>query len=319
LQKKLKKLNRFLKQAEPRIGVAGQEVQSNITDNESALIKSPHGYIQGYNGITIADSGNQIIISAEAVGSGPESGCFPRMLDNFEEHMQTITGKEELLKKALLEADSGFFSEENLQEAAKRGIAVLIPDPQFRQRVSSTEPQRGEGSPLDPYFAEKKEQKVPKKEYFTPEDVIYNRKEDTFTCPAGKVLPYKCTVEFKKRNTRGKRYSSKKSVCENCPLIDQCIKKRTDKKSFRTLYITEQKYEENLSSKMREKIDDPAYKELYSRRMQIIEPVFSNITYCKGMNRFTLRTEKKVDIQWKLYCIVHNIWKCIAPMAVKYA
>jgi transposase len=305
LQKKLKKLNRYLKRAEPRIGVAGQEVQSNITDNESALIKSPHGYIQGYNGITIADSGNQIIVSAEAVGSGPESGCFSRMLDSLEEQMQTITGKEEPLKKALLEADTGYFSEENLQEAAKRGIEVLIPDPQFRQR--------------DPYFAEKKEQKVPKKKYFTPEDFRYNKKDDSLTCPAGNVLPYKGSVEFKKRNTRGKRYQSKKSVCENCPLIDQCINKRTEKKSFRTVYITEQKYEENLSSKMREKIDDPAYRELYSRRMQIIEPEFSNITYCKGMNRFTLRTEKKVDIQWKLYCIVHNIWKCIAPMAVKYA
>jgi len=73
-----------------------------------------------------------------------------------------------------------------------------------------------------------------------------------------------------------------------------------------------------LSEKMREKIDNPAYRELYSRRMQIIEPAFSDITYCKGMNRFTLRTEKKVNIQWKLYCTVHNIGKCIRPLGMKY-
>src|SRR5215471_16801292 len=85
LEKKLEKLNTFLKTAEPRQGVSGQEVQSNITDNESALIKSPHGYIQGYNGIAAVDSGNQIVISAEAIGSGPESGCFPQMLDSLEE------------------------------------------------------------------------------------------------------------------------------------------------------------------------------------------------------------------------------------------
>jgi hypothetical protein len=53
---------------------------------------------------------------------------------------------------------------------------------------------------------------------------------------------------------------------------------------------------------------------LYSRRQQIIEPVFSDITYCKRMNRFTLRGRKKVDIQWKLYCIVHNIGKCIMAL-----
>jgi hypothetical protein len=57
LRKKRDKLNDFLKEAQPRIGIAGEEVQSNITDNESALIKGPHGYIQGYNGIAVADSG----------------------------------------------------------------------------------------------------------------------------------------------------------------------------------------------------------------------------------------------------------------------
>ena len=51
LEKKLERLNEFLEKAEPRAGVSGEEVQSNITDNESALIKGPHGYIQGYNGI----------------------------------------------------------------------------------------------------------------------------------------------------------------------------------------------------------------------------------------------------------------------------
>jgi hypothetical protein len=62
---------------------------------------------------------------------------------------------------------------------------------------------------------------------------------------------------------------------------------------------------------------DPAYREIYSRRQQIIEPVFSDITYCKGMNRFTLRGTEKVDIQWKMYCIVHNIGKCIRALCKK--
>ena len=77
-------------------------------------------------------------------------------------------------------------------------------------------------------------------------------------------------------------------------------------------------YEENLSERMRNKIDDAAYRELYSRRMQIIEPVFSNMAYNKGMNRFTLRTQIKVNIQWLLYCIVHNIGKCMRPLGEKY-
>jgi len=95
--------------------------------------------------------------------------------------------------------------------------------------------------------------------------------------------------------------------------------KRIAKNSVRTIYIANKKYKENLSEKMRKKIDDPVYRELYTRRMQIIEPVFANITFCKGMNRFTLRSEKRVDIQWKLYCIVHNIGKCVKSLTKKIA
>ena len=69
---------------------------------------------------------------------------------------------------------------------------------------------------------------------------------------------------------------------------------------------------------MRDKIDNPAYREIYSRRMQIIEPVFANMRYCKGMDRFTYRGQVKVNTQWQLYIIVHNIWKCMKPLGEKY-
>jgi hypothetical protein len=45
--------------------------------------------------------------------------------------------------------------------------------------------------------------------------------------------------------------------------------------------------------------------------MQIIEPCFADITYNKKMNRFSLRKKIKVNIQWLLYSMVHNIGKCI--------
>ena len=37
-------------------------------------------------------------------------------------------------------------------------------------------------------------------------------------------------------------------------------------------------------------------------------PVFANIQN-KGMRRFTLRGQKKVSAQWKLFTMVHNIEK----------
>ena len=37
--------------------------------------------------------------------------------------------------------------------------------------------------------------------------------------------------------------------------------------------------------------------------------MFGNLRYNKGLDRFTLRGQRKVDIQWKLYCMGHNIEK----------
>jgi hypothetical protein len=50
---------------------------------------------------------------------------------------------------------------------------------------------------------------------------------------------------------------------------------------------------------------------LYSHRLGIVEPVFANICHIRGLDRFTLRGKVKVDIQWKLYNMVHNVCKIV--------
>lgn len=60
-----------------------------------------------------------------------------------------------------------------------------------------------------------------------------------------------------------------------------------------------------------EEIDTEYARDIYSMRMGIVKPVFGNITYHKRLNRFTLRKKKKVNTQWILYSIVHNIEKIL--------
>ena len=62
---------------------------------------------------------------------------------------------------------------------------------------------------------------------------------------------------------------------------------------------------------MREKQATEEFKALYAYRIQIVEPVFANIRHCKGLDRFTLRGKEKVNGQWLLYCMVHNLGKCL--------
>ena len=60
---------------------------------------------------------------------------------------------------------------------------------------------------------------------------------------------------------------------------------------------------------MQVKVDSPLGKIIYGQRIGNAEPVFGNLRYNKGLNRFTYRGKIKVNVQWLLFCLVHNIEK----------
>lgn len=60
---------------------------------------------------------------------------------------------------------------------------------------------------------------------------------------------------------------------------------------------------------MKERVDSDKGKRIYGHRMSVVEPVFGNITVNKKLNRFSLRGKQKVNDQWRLFCLVHNIEK----------
>jgi IS5 family transposase len=74
----------------------------------------------------------------------------------------------------------------------------------------------------------------------------------------------------------------------------------------------------NYSKEMAAKIDIERARKIYPRRVAIVEPVFANIRTQKRLDRFTLRGKIKVNIQWLLYCMVHNIEK-IANFGPEFA
>ena len=65
----------------------------------------------------------------------------------------------------------------------------------------------------------------------------------------------------------------------------------------------------SLLKQMQIKIDSDQGRQIYCRRIGAVEPVFSNITINKRLNRFTLRGKQKVNSQWLMWCMVHNIEK----------
>jgi RNA-directed DNA polymerase len=53
----------------------------------------------------------------------------------------------------------------------------------------------------------------------------------------------------------------------------------------------------------------PGWDRTFSHRMSTVEPVFANITCSKKLKRFSLRGKDKMQGQWQLFCLVHNIEK----------
>jgi hypothetical protein len=79
--------------------------------------------------------------------------------------------------------------------------------------------------------------------------------------------------------------------------------------SRRYLSIQVDNEQSNPVDEMKANIDTEQGKRIYARRLGIVEPVFANICVQKHMNRFTLRSKLKVDVQWRLFALVHNIGK----------
>ena len=104
------------------------------------------------------------------------------------------------------------------------------------------------------------------------------------------------------------------TACRECPLRAQCLR-HPERSRQRSVCIIKGREGARSSDtkngpveRMRWKFDTLRGREIYSRRMATVEPVFGNIQN-KGMRRFTLRGRKKVNAQWQLFTMVHNIEK----------
>ena len=102
-----------------------------------------------------------------------------------------------------------------------------------------------------------------------------------------------------------RKYLATEKDCQTCRLRSRCIYGAGAKRKQLSVPI------ESLSKQMAEKIDTEQGRRIYPQRLAIVEPVFANIRINKRLDRFTLRGKIKVNIQWLMFCLVHNIEKIL--------
>ena len=311
LEKRIKRLTRqadrieeFLADNDVKIGSKGEEIQSNVTDNESAIMATSHGVQQGYNANAVVDAKRQIVTNAEVFGSGSDSKNMAPMLEGARENLEAI-GLEKPLEGKQVSADTSYYSVENLEACEEEKVDAYVPDQQFRKRDVRFKNADRHRRSTDKHHRKYKS----KKRYFDVGDFKINKDNGKLICPAGKEL------YVKNRNFTGSKgykfvaYQAPKTSCRDCKLRSKCLRKANTES--RQVHILCEKPADTITGRMKEKIDTPEGRKIYGKRIAIVEPVFGNIRSCKRMDRFTLRGKIKVNIQWKLYCLVHNIEKIL--------
>jgi len=299
LRAKIKKLKAWLDDHDDKPGKSGKPKQSNLTDNDSAKMKCSRGVIQGYDGVAAVDSQHQVVIEAQAFGEAQEHDLLQPMIEGTRENFERIDKDADVFEHTKLTADAGFHTEQNMKMLFEEDIDGYVADTRFRKR--------------DPRFntaARHKPKQDKPSAHFTPRDFIYDKDTQTCICPAGKHL-YRNGSNVVIGGYQAVKFRAPKCACLNCHLRARCLQhpQRTETRQVHFFAGRAAGAAKTYTAKMKRKIDSPAGHHIYSQRLATAEPVFANITHALGLRRFTLRGRRKVDDQWKLFCIVHNLLK----------
>lgn len=292
---------------EDRKGSRGAIRKSNRTDNESAKMATSKGVIQGYTGVAAVDAKHQIIVEAQAYGTGSEQELLITVVKAIQA-AQTETPL--ITETSLITADAGYHSEDNLKELATLKVDALIADNAMRGRDERFAGQDKYKELPDPLHDKSGKANANKKAaVYRPADFSFDPLTSTCICPVGKRLYGNgsgCVIN----GMAAIKFQGAQRDCGPCTHRDRCLRTPEKTKTRQVSFFQGRADgQESHTEKMRARIDSPDGRMRYGGRFAAVEPVFGNVRYNKGLDRFTLRGRKKVDAQWKLFCLVHNIEK----------
>ena len=136
-----------------------------------------------------------------------------------------------------------------------------------------------------------------------PNGFIYNEMEDYYTCPQGKIIPFKKVFHEKKSNTKKKSYRGSKKTCIDCPIRGACLGKSAQEKSFTVTYYRAE-YERNIA-----RVNSEKGSYMKGKRQSTVEPVFGTLTQFLGMGKVNTLGLKQANKCMHLSAAAYNLKK----------
>ena len=275
-------LRERMRRAREKLADSDRLKQVNLTDEDATMMKTRQGITLAYNAqavvspVTVEGKESGMLITAADVTDDPvDQSQLAPMLEQAEE----TSG----VRAETTLADAGYHSGSNLEECARRGQQVVMPEAQGRALES-------------PYHKDR---------------FAYDEANDRYRCPEGQWLRF---MRIKlTRQTKMRLYRASGAVCRACPAFGICT---TDRRHGRALEIGPQ---DTALRRHRAWMSTEEAKRAYRRRKQLVEPVFGIIKEQQQAQRFLLRGLANVAAEWTLLATAFNmrtlwrIWRAQAP------
>jgi transposase len=102
---------------------AEPEGRVNTTDPDSRPMRSPHGFLQGYNAQALTN-GHQVVIAAEVLTEGNDSGALAPMVELAASELVRAGSAE---RPGIVLADAGYRSADQVDRVRGGGVIPLVP------------------------------------------------------------------------------------------------------------------------------------------------------------------------------------------------
>jgi len=187
-----------------------------------------------------------------------------------------------------LTADAGYGSEENYEYLEQNKIEAFV---KYN------------------YFDREQMKKGKAKPVFHVDNLYYNKEHNCYYCPMGQKMSFigntieKTDAGYQRTTSRYKAQN-----CFGCPIRCVCHNRAEER-------IVEVSHRSNeLKAKARERLQSEQGLIHRRRRPVDVEPVFGMLKHNKGFKRFFLKGLEKVNIEFGLLALAHNLKK-MATMA----
>ena len=235
--------------------------QVSLTDPDSRMMtKAGSKSDVSYNGQIVVDGKENLIVEHEVTNDGNDMHQLAKM--------SNLTKNTYNTDELSVVADKGYSNGKEIKECNENNIKTYVPIKNDDHLKSSD---------------------------FSTNKFIYNRDNDTYTCPNDRVLPLRHF--YKSKDT--KEYGNQK-ICKGCEFKNECIsgKRKLHRAISRSIY-------RDTIEKQRE--INKENQEIISRRKSIVEHPFGTIKRAMNQSYFLTKGLEMVNGEFSLTCLAYNL------------